>query len=204
MNHYFTDNRHLSENRKEISFRFWCFTLSFITDNGVFSKDGVDFGSRVLIETLCEQKELGEQMLDVGCGYGPIGISLKKAFPNSHMTMIDVNPRAVYLAKENAKHNDVEAEILVSNVYEEITGNTFTDIITNPPIRAGKKIIYQIFEEAYPHLVPGGHLWVVIRKAQGALSAKAFIEQIYGNCEIINKEKGYFILKAQKSIDNLT
>ena len=200
MNHYFTDNRHLSENRKEISFRFWCFTLSFITNNGVFSKDGVDFGSRVLIETLCEQKELGKQMLDVGCGYGPIGISLKKAFPQTQMTMIDVNPRAVELAKENAARNEVEAKILVSNVYEGISGHMFTDIITNPPIRAGKQIIYQMFEEAYTHLVPEGHLWVVIRKAQGALSAKAFIAQIYGNCEIIKKEKGYFILKAKKTL----
>lgn len=204
MNHYFTDNRHLSENRKEISFRFWCFTLRFITDNGVFSKDAIDFGSRVLLDTLYNRKELGARLLDVGCGYGPIGITLKTAFPESEMTMIDVNPRAVELAKENATLNHVEANILVSNVYEEIIGNTYTDIITNPPIRAGKKIIYQIFAEAHTHLNNTGCLWVVIRKAQGALSAKEYIASIFGNCEIIKKEKGYFILKAQKNIDNLT
>lgn len=204
MNHYFTDNRHLSENRKEISFRFWCFTLVFISDNGVFSKDAIDFGSRVLLDTLYERKELGTSLLDVGCGYGPIGIILKKAFPEKSVSMVDVNPRAVLLAQENAIKNEVEAEILVSDVYEEIKGNTYTDIITNPPIRAGKKIIYKIFAEAYDHLCPQGHLWVVIRKAQGALSAKEYIASIYGNCEIINKEKGYFILKAQKNIDNLT
>lgn len=204
MNHYFTDNRHLSENRKEISFRFWCFTLRFITDNGVFSKDAIDFGSRVLLDTLYNRKELGARLLDVGCGYGPIGITLKTTFPESEMTMIDVNPRAVELAKENATLNHVEANILVSNVYEGIIGNTYTDIITNPPIRAGKKIIYQIFAEAHTHLINGGCLWVVIRKAQGALSAKEYIASIFGNCEIIKKEKGYFILKAQKNIDNLT
>lgn len=204
MDHYFTDNRHLSENRKEISFRFWCFTLRFITNNGVFSKDAIDFGSRVLLDALYERKELGIKLLDVGCGYGPIGITLKTAFPECEMTMIDVNPRAVSLAQENALLNHVDAKILVSDVYEEISGNTYTDIITNPPIRAGKKVIYQIFAQAYEHLIDGGRLWVVIRKAQGALSAKDYITSVYGNCEIIKKEKGYFILKAQKSIDNLT
>lgn len=204
-NHYFTDNRHMSENRKEISFRFWCFTLSLTSDNGVFSKDAVDFGTRVLLNTLYEhQASLGHQLLDVGCGYGPIGITLKKAFPEKDVTMIDVNPRAVELATYNAKQNEVDANILVSDVYQEITGNTFTDIITNPPIRAGKKVIYRIFQEAYDYLANQGTLWVVIRKAQGALSAKDFITSIYGNCEVIHKEKGYFILKAQKNIDNLT
>lgn len=200
-NHYFTDNRHLSENRKEISFRFWCFTLKLTTDNGVFSKEGVDFGTRVLLNTLLEHKEeLGGQLLDVGCGYGPIGISLKKAFPDKLVTMIDVNPRAVELAVLNAQHNQVDATILVSDVYQELHGNTYSDIITNPPIRAGKKVIYEIFEKAYDHLDSQGTLWVVIRKAQGALSAVTFITSIYGNCEVIHKEKGYFILKAKKSL----
>lgn len=205
MNHYFTDNRHLSENRKEISFRFWCFTLDFITDNGVFSKNGIDFGSRILLETLYKQKEkIGDRLLDVGCGYGPIGVTLKKAFPEKAVTMVDVNPRAIQLAKENAQKNNVMVEVLESYLYEGIMNHTYTDIITNPPIRAGKKVIYQIFEEAYSHLEDHGCLWVVIRKAQGALSAKDFITAIFGNCSVVAKEKGYFILKAKKSIDNLT
>lgn len=199
MNHYFNDNRHLAENRKDLSFRFWCFTLTFQSDNGVFSKNGIDFGSRVLLDTIYKRSELGNNVLDVGCGYGPIGITLKKAFPEIAMTMLDVNPRAIILAKENAIANQVEATILQSDVYAEINGNTYTDIITNPPIRAGKKVIYQIFAQGYEHLQMGGSLWVVIRKAQGALSAKDYIESIYGNCEIIQKEKGYFILKAQKN-----
>lgn len=203
--HYFTDNRHLSENRKEISFRFWCFTLNLTSDNGVFSKDSVDYGTRVLLETLLKHKdELGNDLLDVGCGYGPIGIALKKGFPEKKVTMIDVNPRAVELAKLNAQNNQVDASIFVSNVYQELSGNTYTDIITNPPIRAGKHVIYEIFEKAYDHLENHGSLWVVIRKAQGAPSAKTFIQSIFGNCAILQKEKGYYILKAQKNIDNLT
>lgn len=199
MDHYFTDNRHLAENRKEISFRFWCFNYSFITDNGVFSKDGVDFGTRVLLNTLKEHEtELGNAVLDMGCGYGVVGITLKKAYPDKHFEMVDVNPRAVQLAKENAIKNQVEADIHESDVYAQVKGNTFTDIITNPPIRAGKSIVYQIFTEAYDHMCHEGTLWVVIRKQQGALSAVKKITEVFGNCDIIHKEKGYFILKAKK------
>ena len=112
--------------------------------------------------------------------------------------MVDVNPRAVLLAIDNAKKNNIEADIHESNVYENVKGNTFSDIITNPPIRAGKKVIYKIFEEAYDHLAENGNLWVVIRKQQGAESAVKKIKEVFENCEIINKEKGYFILNAKK------
>lgn len=198
MDHYFTDNRHLAENRKEISFRFWCLDYFFITDNGVFSKDSIDFGTRVMLDTICKCDELQDKILDVGCGYGPVGITLKKIYPKKHFEMVDVNPRAVLLAQENAKRNNVDVTIYESDVYERVNGNTFTDIIANPPIRAGKIVIYKIFEEAHDHLVSGGSLWVVIRKQQGALSAAKKIKEVFGNCDIINREKGYFILRAKK------
>ena len=105
MNHYFTDNRHLAQNRKEITFRFSCFTCHFITDNGVFSKDHVDHGSRVLLEAVHASGKLGEAVLDLGCGYGVIGITLKKAYPDSEFTLAEVNPRALELAQENAQRN---------------------------------------------------------------------------------------------------
>ncbi len=200
MDHYFTDNRHLAENRKELSFRFWCFTFYFQTDNGVFSKDAVDFGSRALIETIAKQGELHEKVLDMGCGYGPIGITLKKRFTKSEMHMVDVNPRAVQLAKENAIRNKVEVSVCVSELYEAVADHDFSEIITNPPIRAGKQVIYQIFEGAYAHLRDGGVLWVVIRKQQGAPSAKEKIASVFGNCEIMAREKGYWILKAVKRV----
>ncbi len=198
MNHYFSDNRHLAENRKEISFRFWCFNYSFITDNGVFSKTGVDYGTKVILETLYNRNELGNKILDVGCGYGPIGIVLKKIYPEKQFEMVDVNPRAVLLAQENAKRNEVDVNIYESNIYENIHDINYSDIITNPPIRAGKKVIYKIFEDAYQHLSHNGCLWVVIRKQQGAESAIKKIKEIFDNCEVVNKDKGYFILKAKK------
>ena len=198
MDHYFTDNRHLAENRKEISFRFWCFNYTFLTDNGVFSKGGVDFGTQVFLNTLLKRDELQDTILDVGCGYGPIGIIIKHTYPDKHVEMVDVNPRAIALAKENAKANHVDVQIHESDVYARVTGNTYTDILTNPPIRAGKKVIYEIFEKAYDYLCEGGCLWVVIRKQQGANSAVNKIKEVFGNCDIIEKEKGYWILKAKK------
>lgn len=197
MNHYFTDNRQLAQNRKELPFRFSCFNLSFTSDNGVFSKNDIDFGSRVFLETLSEH-QFGNKILDVGCGYGVLGITMKKLNPEAQVTMVDINPRAIELAQLNAQKNEVEVLIQESNCYETLSDYDYTDIITNPPIRAGKAIIYQIFDEAYQRLLPGGQLWVVIRKQQGALSAQKRIGIIFGNCEIMNKEKGYFILNAKK------
>lgn len=200
MDHYFTDNRHLSENRKEISFRFWCFQYSFITDNGVFSKDGIDFGTRVLLDTICEQEDLGDNLLDVGCGYGPIGIVLKKIYPEKRVEMVEVNPRSMQLAIENAEKNGVVVTVHESDVYTQVDGNAFTDIITNPPIRAGKRVTYKIFEESFERLVCDGSLWVVIRKQQGAMSAVKKIKDVFGNCSILRKQKGYFILRAKKTL----
>lgn len=199
MNHYFEDNRHLKSNRKEISFRFWCFNYSFILDNGVFSKDGIDIGTNVLLDYVSKQT-LGNKILDLGCGVGVIGIILKKIFPDSEFHMIDVNDRALELAIENAKLNDIDVNIYKSNSYERVADIDFTDIITNPPIRAGKQVIYEMFEHAYDHLREKGKLWIVIRKSHGANSAKAKVESVFGNCEIVKKDKGFYILMAQKRL----
>lgn len=194
MSHYFTDNRNLEQNRREKPFRFLGVYYTFITDNGVFSKSEVDFGTWVLLKTICEQ-DLGERVLDLGCGYGVVGVVCKKMFPAIKVTCVDVNPRAVELTALNASKNEVELEVMESNIYSNVKGE-FSSIVTNPPIRAGKSIIYAMFEEGKKHLMPGGCLWVVIRKQQGALSAKKKIEEVFGNCEIVDREKGYFILKA--------
>lgn len=202
MSHYFTDNRHLEQNRKEISFRFWCFNYSFISDAGVFSKDGIDTGSKILMESIVNTVQaLGENVLDVGCGYGTIGVILGKIYPGSKFEMVDVNPRALELAKLNAERNEVEASIHESFCLDSVERNDYSDIITNPPIRAGKQVIYQIFTDAYHHLAPQGHLWVVIRKQHGAESARKKLMDLFANCDVIHKEKGFWILKATKKVD---
>ena len=137
------------------------------------------------------------KVLDVGCGYGTIGLSLKVANNNLDVEMIDVNDRALELVNDSAKLNNVEVKAYKSNMYENVDG-MYDYIITNPPIRAGKAVVHGIFEGSISHLNTGGALYVVIRKQQGAESAIVKIKEIFGNCDTIDKEKGYFILKAVK------
>lgn len=134
--------------------------MKFLTDAGVFSKKMIDFGSQVLLSCLSFQQ--GETVLDVGCGYGPLGLSLVKA-QGIHATMVDVNTRALDLAQKNADLNQVEAKIFQSNVYDQVEGS-FDHIISNPPIRAGKKVVHQVLSGSFDHLNPGGDLTIVIQK----------------------------------------
>lgn len=181
---------------------FWNYTLrnhklKFKTDNGVFSKGEVDFGSRLLIETFMFP-EINGDVLDVGCGYGPIGLSVAKE-TNRKIHMVDVNERAIQLAKDNAVVNDIlNVLIYESDRLINVAEFGFAAILTNPPIRAGKKIVHDIFEQSYHHLAEKGELWVVIQKKQGAPSAINKLTEIFGNVETVAKEKGYFILRAVK------
>lgn len=197
MTHYFTDNRQLPQNRKKHEFRIWGFRVCFITDNGVFSKTQVDFGSELLLKSLVLDDMEGK-VLDVGCGYGTLGISLKVGKPTLDIDMIDVNDRALELVALNAEENKVSVKAFKSNMFENVIDD-YNHIITNPPIRAGKAVVYGIFEGAYKHLKENGALWVVIRKQQGAKSAIEEINRLFGNCIVVDKEKGYYILKAVKS-----
>lgn len=199
MAHYFTDNRELDKNRREHTFRFLDCLYIFTTDNGVFSKTGVDYGSYVLLKVIAEQ-DLKGSVLDMGCGYGPLGIITKSIYPNCQLTMVDVNPRAVELSKINCTQNKVECNVFVSDGYQSVD-HQFDVIITNPPIRTGKKVIYKMFEDAYTHLNNGGSIYAVIRKQQGADSAKKKFAEIFGNCDVIAKDRGYYILQSRKLTD---
>lgn len=154
----------------------------------------MDHGTQVLLETL-EGEDIHGKVLDLGCGYGPVGVVIKTLFPKTEMTSCDVNPRAVELTALNAKKNHVSLETVVSDGFEKIQAN-YDIVITNPPIRAGKKVIYKMFDDAYLHLETGGTLYVVIRKAQGAESAIKKLKDTFGNCEMIQRKSGYWVLKS--------
>ena len=172
-------------------------TFTFLTDADVFSKKGVDYGSKHLIETM----ELREdaKVLDVGCGYGPIGLSAAVMCPKGHVTMVDINERAIELSVENARRNGIgNVTILQSDLLEQVKDQKFDAVLTNPPIRAGKEMVHRIFVDAYDCLEDGGSLWVVIQKKQGAPSAMKKLETLYSEVIEVSKDKGYRILKATK------
>ncbi|WP_405157274.1 class I SAM-dependent methyltransferase [Paenibacillus sp. FSL K6-0108] len=196
-NHYYSDKPQVAHDRRatEAELRGW--KLRLITDAGVFSKNGIDYGSRVLIDAM--DLPARAHVLDVGCGYGPIGLTAAKLVPNGHVTMIDINERAVELSRENAKANGItNVTVMQSNLLAEVKKEDFDAILTNPPIRAGKETVHTIFEQAYGHLKMGGALWIVIQKKQGAPSAKAKLESLFGRVEEVTKDKGYRIFKATK------
>ncbi|MDD6468007.1 MAG: class I SAM-dependent methyltransferase [Erysipelotrichaceae bacterium] len=197
MSHYFINDENMAKNRRDISFRFLGRSFQLISDDGVFSKDTLDYGTRVLMERVLKYP-LGKRVLDLGCGYGPVGIFVKTFQPDCEVTMLDINERAVELAKQNVERYHFDNRVDCSDLYAAVVNEKFDEIITNPPIRAGKAVIYEIFRQAYDHLNEKGRLWVVIRKNHGAKSAIKEIETVFGNCEVIDKEKGYFILMAHR------
>ncbi|WP_338752603.1 class I SAM-dependent methyltransferase [Bacillus sp. FJAT-52991] len=199
-NHYYS-----STPESESNPIYWEYTLKnktfrFKTDAGVFSKKEVDFGSRLLIEQFSSPRIEGP-LLDVGCGYGPIGLSLAAEFPERLVHMVDVNQRAMALAKDNAELNRIDnITIYESDRLEAVVEKQFAAILTNPPIRAGKKVVMDIFHQSFQKLANGGQLWVVIQKKQGAPSAIKELELLFGEVETVERSKGYYILKAEKSL----
>ncbi|HOI46482.1 MAG TPA: class I SAM-dependent methyltransferase [Bacilli bacterium] len=198
MSHQYFDNvENLKSDVKEIDFYYYGSKLRFRTDSGVFSKTYIDYGSQVLLKAVDFPVE-SKSLLDVGCGYGAIGISLASRYPNIRVDMIDVNLRAIELAKQNIQLNQLNnAHVSQSDVYQSIT-STYDVIVTNPPIRAGKQVVHAIFVGSKDHLNMGGVIFVVIQKKQGAPSALKKLEEVFGNVEIIVKDSGYYILKSTK------
>ena len=191
---YYAENPDAAHDIHELRVDLLGEKMTFLTDAGVFSKKMIDFGSQLLLK--CFEVNQGETVLDVGCGYGPLGLSLAKAY-GVQATMVDINNRALDLARQNAERNKVEATIFQSNIYEQVEGK-FDHVISNPPIRAGKQVVHEIIEKSEDFLETGGDLTIVIQKKQGAPSAKSKMEEVFGNCEIVKKDKGYYILRSVK------
>ena len=198
MSHYFENDKNLKSEIRELSYKYNSSFFVFYSDNGVFSKNNIDYGSRLLIETYLKENDINEKrVLDVGCGYGFLGIMVSRV-TDSYVEMIDINKRAVHLTNMNIKrYKDFKGKTYVSNVYENVEGK-YDIIITNPPIRIGKEKLLEILIGAFDHLEDNGLLYYVIRKDQGALSIKKILEENSINVEIINRDKGYFIYRAKK------
>ncbi len=193
--HYFSGTPSSESNRREMLVELRGVKMKFITDSGVFSKSSIDFGSRLLIEHL--RILPSQHVLDIGCGYGVLGLTVALEAKEGHVWMIDINERALQLSRDNAKTNDIRnVTIIKSHLFEAVSDRKFDVIITNPPIRAGKQVVHQIFEESVRHLNPGGQLWIVIQKKQGAPSALKKMQDLFEETEIVAKEKGYYIIRG--------
>ncbi len=196
MPHYYSENNDtLKSNPKEIAFSVNGTNMKFTTDYGVFSKDRFDIGTEILLKYLTISNEV-KRVLDLGCGYGVIGTYLGKVY-QLDIDMVDINKRAIELSKKNIALNDVVANVFQSDGFSNITG-TYDLIVTNPPIRAGKKVYYQFFKDALNCLSNNGSLITVINKKHGASSAIKYLETIYQNVEIIGHKKGFKVILSKK------
>ena len=197
--HYYQkEQSDLHSNPNTFDFNFKGQNLKYTTDDGVFSKKYIDYGSFVMLNNF-EPNSLEYPILDMGAGYGALGITISKLY-QKEVHMCEINSRAYDLINKNIKINKAENIYAYhSDLYENLpTELKFSSVVTNPPIRAGKNVVFAIYDGAYERLVDGGELWVVIQKKQGAPSSKTHLEELFGNCEIVDKDKGYYILKSVK------
>ena len=199
MSHYFDENPEIVSHIREISFTLFGKTYTYYTDNGVFSKSRIDEGSYIFLKVLLPL-QLSGRILDLGCGYGPIGLTIAQESKEVRVDLADINSRALALASRSGERLNLNNRVtfLHSDIFEKIEG-PYDSIVVNPPIRAGKKVTYRMYEEAKQYLIDGGSLYIVIRKAQGAESASKYIETIFGNVTLLKREKGYYIYRATKS-----
>ena len=196
--HYFTPDPSAPSKPRKILMRALGLELTMHTDAGVFSSDGLDPGSRLLMESL---PELTGRVADLGCGWGAMGVPLALKNPRAEFLLTDVNQRAVDLARKNIIQNQAKnARAFTGDALKALQGPLQT-VITNPPIRAGKQVIYGLVAEAKERLDPGGRLYVVIRKQQGAPSALKYLQELFGTAQIIERGGGYWVIESTKEDD---
>jgi 16S rRNA (guanine1207-N2)-methyltransferase len=195
--HYFTETPESLHKPLRLQAEYRCHTVVFQTDSGVFSRTEIDRGTRALLDTLPEC--ITGEVLDMGCGYGVLGVCVKKHNPGCRLTMADINARAVELAAANARLNGADAETVQSDGFAALASRRFDLIVINPPIRAGKQVVYRMFSDAARALQPRGALMLVIRKQQGAPSAVTSLGALFQSVEVLQKKGGYWIIRCTGS-----
>ncbi|EEX73237.1 class I SAM-dependent methyltransferase [Leptotrichia hofstadii] len=207
MSHYFSEKQEVKSDRKIIKYEIENKNFEFVTDNGVFSKTKVDFGTDVMLKVFLREnmnkKNQKFEVLDIGCGYGVVSVVMKAFFQKIKTVSSDVNERALELTTENLLKNEVvkdendDFEVRKSFVFDNIS-EKFDVILSNPPIRAGKQTIFQIYEQSFEHLNENGEFYCVIQTKHGAKSTQRKLEEVFGNCETLEINAGYRIFRSVK------
>lgn len=196
---YFAPAPQSASNEKSFDLVWMGKSYRFLSDNGVFSKGELDMGTSVLLQAL--PTEFSGSLLDLGCGWGPVAVLAGSGWPNASITMADINPRALALAKRNAQANGVKAQAIQSDGFENISAH-FDLIALNPPIRAGKETIYRLFRQAAQHLSDKGALYIVIRKQQGAPSAQKYLTELFASVQTVARKGGFHVFQCEGSKDH--
>lgn len=197
--HYYSKNPEVAHDERSVIFEVLDQKIQCTTDAGVFSRDGLDMGTRVLIEAL---PPLHGRVLDLGCGWGAVGCALGRAYPEIDLVLTDINERAVELARRNLADNRVSGALTVQgDGFQSIDGK-FDFIVFNPPIRTGKQVFYPLLQQAKEYLTDVGALYIVIRKQQGAESAEKYLQTLYPTVRRVAREKGYWVLLSTREVSN--
>ena len=195
MSQYFDNDKNIKSERKLIKFNFNNKEFSIYSDNGVFSKDKFDYGTRVLLNSVDIDK-LSGNVLDLGCGLGVVGIILGTFNKDINIDMVDINERAISLTKDNLILNNVKANVFVSNVYDNVN-KKYNCIITNPPIRAGKSVVREFLVGSYDYLKDDSILYFVMRKDHGVKSMIGELNDKF-NTSVVSKDKGFYVVSCTK------
>jgi len=201
LNQYFSSHPDVEHHIRTVTVAARGQTLNLRTDSGVFSKRGLDYGSRVLVESV-SLPQTGT-MVDLGCGYGPVAGLLAAVYPETRWILLDVNQRAVALALCNLKHLGSRIQAYESDGFAAVPDMAADAILLNPPIRAGKEVVYRLFAESRQHLSEGGQLWTVMQKKQGAESGARELKSLFSRVELVNRSGGYHVYCSSKSTQPL-
>jgi len=200
-NHYFSTRPQVGSRPKQIRARLRGREWTFLSDRGVFARGGVDAGTRLLVETM--RIAPADHILDIGCGYGPVGLVAAWLAPAGQAVLVDVNERAVMLAAQNARLNGlVNVEVLQGDGCGPVAGRFFDAAVTNPPIRAGKATLRRLVREIWQRLRPGGRFYFVARTAQGARTLARDVTEVFGGTRELERESGYRVYEAIKERDS--
>lgn len=194
--HYFVRRPKSKKKLYKFYAKLFGLPLIFHTASGIFSPNRIDKGTQTLTKYMDIKRK--SKVLDFGCGYGPVGIIVKKLFPSCEVTMVEVNERAVQCAKKNVEENNVEAKVKQSTFYSSLKGEVFDVILANPPISAGMEVCYRIIDESYDHLNWGGSLQMVAKKRKGGRRLMERMEERFGNLEVLGRGSGYWVFSSKK------